>query len=83
MNTLLDVADQKTDFTKEYVNKVYEKIVKKRNPYESEFHQAVKEILYSLLPVFTKHPIYLESGILERIIEPERFIIFRVPWVDD
>lgn len=82
MNTLLEVADKEIDFTKEYIHKVYE-LVKKRNPYESEFHQAVKEILFSLLPVFSKHPIYLESGILERIIEPERFIIFRVPWVDD
>ncbi|TCS82527.1 NADP-specific glutamate dehydrogenase [Tepidibacillus fermentans] len=65
-----------------YVNHVFE-TVKRRNPNESEFHQAVKEILDSLVPVFEKHPQYMENGILERIVEPERMIIFRVPWVDD
>ncbi|MFC3882303.1 NADP-specific glutamate dehydrogenase [Bacillus songklensis] len=67
---------------KDYVNEVYE-AVKKRNPNESEFHQAVKEIFDSLVPVFTKHPKYMDNGILERISEPERIITFRVPWVDD
>ena len=57
--------------------------VKKRNPNETEFHQAVKEILDSLIPVFDKHPKYMEQGVLERIVEPERVITFRVPWVDD
>ncbi|MGE8207353.1 NADP-specific glutamate dehydrogenase [Heyndrickxia sp. NPDC080065] len=65
-----------------YVNDIYETI-KQRNPNENEFLQAVKEILDSLLPVFMKHPKYMENGILERITEPERLIIFRVPWVDD
>ncbi|GJM75038.1 glutamate dehydrogenase [Paenibacillus macerans] len=65
-----------------YVAEVYE-TVQKRNPGEHEFHQAVKEILDSLVPVFAKHPKYQESGILERIVEPERLISFRVPWVDD
>ncbi|MCM3700893.1 NADP-specific glutamate dehydrogenase [Paenibacillus macerans] len=65
-----------------YVAEVYE-TVQKRNPGEHEFHQAVKEILDSLIPVFAKHPKYQESGILERIVEPERLISFRVPWVDD
>ncbi|GIP08454.1 MAG: NADP-specific glutamate dehydrogenase [Paenibacillus macerans] len=65
-----------------YVAEVYE-AVQKRNPGEHEFHQAVKEILDSLVPVFAKHPKYQESGILERIVEPERLISFRVPWVDD
>jgi glutamate dehydrogenase (NADP+) len=65
-----------------YVNEVYES-VKKRNPNESEFHQAVKEIFTSLVPVFAKYPKYMENGILERIVEPERMIMFRVPWVDD
>jgi glutamate dehydrogenase (NADP+) len=54
-----------------------------RNPGEAEFHQAVGEVLESLGPVVAKHPQYAESGILERICEPERQIIFRVPWVDD
>jgi len=65
-----------------YVNEVYE-TVKKRNPNENEFHQAVKEILDSLVPVFAKHPKYKQGGILERLVEPERVISFRVPWVDD
>jgi glutamate dehydrogenase (NADP+) len=67
---------------KAYVNEVYE-TVKKRNPNENEFHQAVKEILDSLVPVFAKNSKYQKNGILERIVEPERVITFRVPWVDD
>ncbi|WP_449538438.1 NADP-specific glutamate dehydrogenase [Ferdinandcohnia sp. Marseille-Q9671] len=66
----------------DYMNKVYEE-VKKRNPHEPEFHQAVKEIFLSLVPVFAKNPKYMEHSILERIVEPERMITFRVPWVDD
>ncbi|KAB7707654.1 NADP-specific glutamate dehydrogenase [Bacillus aerolatus] len=65
-----------------YVNDVY-KVVQQRNPGENEFHQAVKEIFDSLVPVFAKYPTYMRSGILERIVEPERMIMFRVPWVDD
>ncbi|MCM3041053.1 NADP-specific glutamate dehydrogenase [Paenibacillus motobuensis] len=67
---------------KQYVNEVYE-TVKKRNPGENEFHQAVKEILDSLAPVFAKHEKYRNNAILERIVEPERLITFRVPWIDD
>lgn len=74
-NQTLSVAQQ-------YVNDVFE-TVKKRNPFESEFHQAVQEILESLVPVFEKHPVYMEQGILERMVEPERLFVFRVPWVDD
>ncbi len=62
---------------------MYLKQSKKRNPNESEFHQAVKEIFDSLVPVFEKQPLYMEQGILERMVEPERIISFRVPWVDD
>lgn len=61
---------------------VYEQVVK-RNPGEPEFHQAVKEVLESLEPVAEKHPEYVKAGIFDRIVEPERQIIFRVPWVDD
>jgi glutamate dehydrogenase (NADP+) len=57
--------------------------VKKRNQGEPEFHQAVEEVLLSLEPVITKHPEYIETGLLERLVEPERQVIFRVPWVDD
>jgi glutamate dehydrogenase (NADP+) len=65
-----------------YTERVLE-MVKDRNPGEVEFHQAVEEVLESLNPVFEKHPEYEKNGILERIVEPERQIIFRVPWVDD
>ena len=54
-----------------------------RNPAEPEFHQAVNEVLGTLEPVLGKHPEYAEAKLLERICEPERQIIFRVPWVDD
>ena len=59
---------------------IYQTVLK-RNPGEPEFHQAVKEVLDSLEPVLDKHPEFVE--ILERIVEPERVIMFRVPWVDD
>ncbi|MCC3143940.1 NADP-specific glutamate dehydrogenase [Halanaerobium sp. Z-7514] len=65
-----------------YTDKVL-KMVKERNPGEVEFHQAVEEVLESIKVVFDKHPEYEEHGILERLVEPERQIIFRVPWVDD
>jgi glutamate dehydrogenase (NADP+) len=57
--------------------------VKSKNPGEPEFHQAVEEVTESLALVFDKHPEYRTAKILERIIEPERIISFRVPWVDD
>jgi len=57
--------------------------VAKRNPHEPEFLQAVKEILASLEPVAAKYPEFLEAGIFDRLLEPERMIMFRVPWVDD
>ncbi|CAM3370987.1 NADP-specific glutamate dehydrogenase [Marinicrinis lubricantis] len=76
------MSEQNQAAAKQYVQSVYETVIK-RNPHESEFHQAVKEILDSLVPVFAKHPKYMEHGILERIVEPERVITFRVPWVDD
>lgn len=61
---------------------VYEQVLK-RNPGESEFHQAVKEVLDCLDPALEKHPEYVEARILDRLVEPERQIIFRVPWQDD
>ncbi len=54
-----------------------------RNPGEQEFHQAVAEVLESLAPVVRRHPEYLEHSVIERICEPERQLIFRVPWTDD
>jgi glutamate dehydrogenase (NADP+) len=54
-----------------------------KNPGEKEFHQAVQEVVESLMPFLDKHPIYREHKVLERIVEPERLLMFRVPWVDD
>ncbi|WP_438803873.1 NADP-specific glutamate dehydrogenase [Metabacillus rhizolycopersici] len=71
-----------TQVAKDYINNVFE-TVKKRNPHEVEFHQAVKEIFDSLVPIFAKQPKYMEHNILERMVEPERVLSFRVPWVDD
>ena len=65
-----------------YVERVYEHVVEK-NPSQPEFHQAVQEVLDSLKPVFEKEPKFEKHKILERITEPERIIMFRVPWVDD
>src|ERR1051326_1886120 len=58
-------------------------IVKAKNPNEPEFHQAVEEVLGSLKLVLDRHPEYRAAKILERMIEPERVIMFRVPWMDD
>ena len=69
-------------FKSQYLNELME-TVKRRNPAEPEFHQAVEEVLLSLEPVIEKRPEYITSGVLERIVEPERIIKFRVPWVDD
>ena len=66
----------------EYLLKVIED-VKRRNPGESEFHQTVTEVLESLEPVVEQNPIYIEKGIIDMMVEPERIIKFRVPWVDD
>lgn len=67
---------------KNYVQRIYEE-VQRRDPQEREFHQAVKEILDTLVPVLERHPHYMENSILERLVEPERTVSFRVPWYDD
>ena len=69
-------------FKSEYLKDLMER-VEKRNAGEPEFHQAVREVLESLEPVIEKRPEYVKSGVLERIVEPERIIKFRVPWMDD
>jgi glutamate dehydrogenase (NADP+) len=66
----------------EKLHDVYDEVLR-RNPGESEFHQAVHEVLDSLGPVVDKHPEYTDSAVIRRLCEPERQIIFRVPWVDD
>jgi glutamate dehydrogenase (NADP+) len=68
--------------TNTIIQEVYEQ-VQRRNTGEVEFLQAVKEVLDSLEPVLDKHPEYVEARILDRIVEPERQIMFRVPWQDD
>jgi len=65
-----------------YTSRVLEGL-KARNAHESEFIQAATEILDSISPVFDKHPEYEAAGLLERFVEPERIILFRVPWIDD
>ena len=66
----------------DYTDRVLQTVID-RNPNEPEFLQAVREVLTSLKPVIEKHPEYEKNAILERIVEPDRLIIFRVPWVDD
>ncbi|MCK5194428.1 MAG: glutamate dehydrogenase, partial [Desulfobulbaceae bacterium] len=58
-------------------------LVKNRDPVEREFQQAVSEVVESVEPVMDRNPEYRNSKIMERLIEPERVIIFRVPWMDD
>ena len=66
----------------QYVAGFMDRVVAK-NPAEPEFHQAVKEVVESLVPCLEKHPEYVEHKILERMTEPDRIFIFRVPWLDD
>src|ERR1700686_2624835 len=72
----------KTNPSADYTNRVLN-LVKSKNPAEPEFHQAVLEVFESLKPVLERHPEYHEAKILERITEPERVLMFRVPWFDD
>src|SRR5690625_1579828 len=67
---------------RQYMDEVYH-TVEKRNPNQHEFHQSVKILFRSLVPVLVKHPIYMDKGVLERFVEPERMVSFQVPWVDD
>ncbi len=69
-------------FKTEYLASIYEKVVA-RNPGETEFHQTVQEVLESIEPVIEQRPDLVKAGVVERMVEPERSIIFRVPWVDD
>ena len=69
-------------FKNQYLEGVMEQCIR-RNPGESEFHQAVREVLESLEPVIEKRPELIEKGVIDSLVEPERIIKFRVPWVDD
>src|SRR5690625_1780234 len=57
--------------------------VLEQDPHEAEFHQAVREVMVSVLPFVREHSKYQYSGLIERMLEPERMIMFRVPWIDD
>ena len=65
-----------------YANDVLQKLIA-RDPDQPEFIQAATEVLESIAPVFEKHPEYEKAALLERLVEPERVVMFRVPWVDD
>lgn len=82
MNLLKDAERMQTRDAQQYVDTLFETVTK-RNPHETEFHQAVKEVVQSLIPVLAKHPKYMEHAVLERLVEPDRLISFRVPWLDD
>ena len=69
-------------FEQNYVNGFMAEIMA-RNPGEKEFHQAVREVLESVAPYILAHPYLMDMKILERIAEPERVVMFRVPWLDD
>ncbi len=79
---VLTPTKTKTMTTKDYINAVIDVTVAK-NPAEPEFHQAVREVIGSLSPVIDRHPEYKAARLIERIVEPERVIMFRVPWQDD
>lgn len=68
------------------VKQIVEQVIKDvevKNPGQSEFHQTIEEVLTSLIPVLEKNPAYVDAKILDRLVEPERQIMFRVPWIDD
>ena len=64
------------------INEIIDK-VKRRDPEQKEFHQAAEEVLTTLEPTIAKHPEFVKAKIYERIVEPDRVIMFRVPWLDD
>ena len=65
-----------------YVDEVIQKVIR-TNPGEAEFHQAATEVLESLRPIIDQRPEYQKAGLLERMVEPDRQLMFRVAWVDD
>jgi len=66
----------------DYLEQVLDQVVR-RNPAEPEFHQAAREVIESLGPALDRNPQYRENRLLERFVEPERVVMFRVPWLDD
>jgi Glutamate dehydrogenase/leucine dehydrogenase len=82
MSIVQEVEQANTGAAHDYIDQLFE-IVQKRNPGETEFHQAVKEVFLSLIPVLAKNPKYIQHAVLDRLVEPDRLISFRVPWTDD
>ncbi|MEQ2466622.1 NADP-specific glutamate dehydrogenase [Niallia hominis] len=82
MKVLEEKGEVQTQTVTDYVNELFIQ-VQQRNPHEKEFQQAVKEVLVSLVPVLEKNPTYIKHAVLERMLEPDRLISFKVPWVDD
>jgi glutamate dehydrogenase (NADP+) len=82
MTTSVLAPPVRTGGAKDYVTDLMA-MVRAKNPAEPEFHQAVLEVAESLTPVLDRHPEYRSARLLERIVEPERVILFRVPWMDD
>ncbi|WP_312098868.1 NADP-specific glutamate dehydrogenase [Niallia sp.] len=82
MKVLEKSEEVQTQTVKEYMNHLFSK-VQERNPHEKEFQQAVKEVLDSLVPVLEKNPKYMKHAVLERMLEPDRLVSFKVPWIDD
>ena len=82
-NKIISMLKRKRRLSMAKIVDQYIEIAKKRNPGEPEFHQTVEEVLTSIEPVLEAHPEYIESGLVERLIEPERGISFRVVWTDD
>jgi len=82
MTLLQALEPTQADHAQQYINELFE-TVKKRNPNEPEFHQAVKEVFHSLTPVLAQNPQYIDHAILDRLVEPDRLLSFRVAWEDD
>lgn len=82
MKVLEEKEEVQTQTVTDYVNELFIQ-VQQRNPHEKEFQQAVKEVLVSLVPVLEKNPTYIKHAVLERMLEPDRLISFKVPWGDD
>lgn len=80
--TKVDASRSDSNYAHEYLETIKESVVR-RDPNEGEFHQATSVFLDSIITLLEKDPKYLNNGVLERIVEPERVIMFRVPWVDD
>ncbi|HLR01286.1 MAG TPA: NADP-specific glutamate dehydrogenase [Virgibacillus sp.] len=76
------ITQEKQNSVTQYIDDLYQTVVS-RDPHQTEFHQAIKLFFRSIVPVLEQHPIYIEKNILSQLVEPDRIITFRVPWMDD